>query len=166
MSAIRRSSRITKKSCISVNLNVSNGVEFVDSNGFVENMDEESKWTAEIVDDEDDGDEELIENPDGTMSIKMANKTKDTSRLECDKCGLSFATNEVNIGNFCCCVGFRVLKIPNYCRRLIDMRIYAVICHSMKLPIKTKKIMQMSMFITKNMIEFVFVAMKILPQPM
>lgn len=95
MSATRRSSRITKKSCISVKLSVSDGVELVDANGFVENMDEESKWTAEIVDDEDDGDEELIENPDGTMSIKMANKSKDISRLECEKCGLSFPTNEV-----------------------------------------------------------------------
>lgn len=107
MSAIRRSSRITEKSSINVKLNASENVEFVDVNEGVENMDEMDEvdeWTAEIIDDEDEGDEELICNPDGTMTIKMASKSngtkKDSIRLDCGKCGLSFPTEEVNFAKF------------------------------------------------------------------
>lgn len=100
MSAIRKSSRITKKSCINVKLNVSDGIEFVDADGVVESMDVEEEWTAEIIDGENEDDEELIENPDGTMSIKMASKSngakRDATRRDCAKCGLSFSSDEVN----------------------------------------------------------------------
>lgn len=100
MSATRRSSRITKKSCINVKLNASEGIEFVGVNGAVDNVDE---WTAENNGEGDEGDEELIVNPDGTMSIKMANNgpKKDADRLECDKCGLSFPTEEVLPNTVC-----------------------------------------------------------------
>lgn len=97
MSATRKSSRITKKTCINVQLNVSDGIEFVDANGFTANMDEDEKWTGDII---DEGDEELVVNPDGTMSIKMAGKSngtkQDATRCECPKCGLSFQSDEVN----------------------------------------------------------------------
>lgn len=107
MSSVRRSSRITEKSSINVKLNASETVEFVDANAGVEcmdEMDEVDEWTAEIIDDEDDGDEELIVNDDGTMTIKMASKSngakKDAIRLDCTKCGLSFPTEEVNFARF------------------------------------------------------------------
>lgn len=86
-------------------LTESNGIEFVDTNGFSENMDEDEEWTGDIIDEDDEGGEELIENPDGTMSIKMARKSngtkKDATRCECPKCGLSFPSEEVKFSKFC-----------------------------------------------------------------
>lgn len=77
---------------------MSEGIEFVDANGYSENMDGDEEWTAE--DEDDEGDEELVVNPDGTMSIKMAGKSngtkKDSTRCECPKCGLSFPSEEVD----------------------------------------------------------------------
>lgn len=99
-------------------LNVSNQIEFVDSHGVVDS----TEWTAEIdgleIEDytnEGEGEEELIVNADGTMTIKMAPKSNAneqivSQRFDCEKCGLSFPNDEVRekclfswsaIANFC-----------------------------------------------------------------
>lgn len=118
MSTTRKSSRIMKKSCINVKLNASEGIEFVDANGVVDNMNE---WTAEIVDEDDEGDEELIRNPDGTMSINMVNKSngarKEAERLDCEKCGLSFPTEEVGVY-----VTYGMLSLRNNAQQFFSSR--------------------------------------------
>lgn len=102
MSATRKSTRIIKKSRVNVKLDATNDIEFVDANEVVE----AEAWTADIIDGvEEEVVEELVENPDGTMSIKMISKLdmngteKDAFRLDCPKCGLSFPSAEVILAN-------------------------------------------------------------------
>lgn len=168
MSATRKSSRITKKTSINVKLNISDGIEFVDANGVVENMDEEEEWTAEIglIDGDEIDDEELIANPDGTMSIKLTKKSnspkKEVAKRGCEKCGLSFPTAKVKMVILCpFCGSVLIVTISiHVSRHCSGMKIFAVICRLIKLPTKMKRIMPMSMYSIKNTNESAFVAMK------
>lgn len=94
MNGLRKSARVNT-STINVKLNDNNEIEFLT----VRSDDEDDEDEAE--DDEEEEEEELIENADGSLSIKITEKKPKPKRLPlhhiCAKCSKVFSTPAVRI---------------------------------------------------------------------